>query len=295
MTMIEQRFESQPREREVPCRICRRGTWNVSGMCDVHDSAIPFAVDVPAAAPAPVSPPPPPVALPGRRTNMDAAPADGLLRIRKLDDPVVEAHGHHVRSEYVETFWLPVLGPSVTWLLRRASYHLEDADEFVVEAEVLGKCLGLHGVGRNSALIRSFARAVAFRAAAADAGPWGWRVRTHLGDLPRRHAARLPRRSACRARPGAGGAAVSLHLIENVIESVDGRAKLSRVVRGMVEQHDDGWRWWCEAPQPCSPEGTEPTLGLAVVALGVHLDSVDHAERVRVTAGPATSAASPAP
>src|SRR4051795_2593288 len=34
-------------------------------------------------------------------------------------DPVVDSIGYEVRSQYVELFWLNVLGPTATWILRR--------------------------------------------------------------------------------------------------------------------------------------------------------------------------------
>ena len=34
-------------------------------------------------------------------------------------DPVVDSVGFDVRSQYVELFWLNVLGPTATWILRR--------------------------------------------------------------------------------------------------------------------------------------------------------------------------------
>ena len=34
-------------------------------------------------------------------------------------DPVVDSVGFDVRSNYVELFWLNVLGPTATWALRR--------------------------------------------------------------------------------------------------------------------------------------------------------------------------------
>ncbi len=27
----------QPREHSVPCRVCRKDTWNVSALCDNHE------------------------------------------------------------------------------------------------------------------------------------------------------------------------------------------------------------------------------------------------------------------
>ena len=43
------------------------------------------------------------------------------IPVSRLDDPVVEAIGHDADSDYAETYWLPVIGPSALWALRRLS------------------------------------------------------------------------------------------------------------------------------------------------------------------------------
>ena len=57
-----------------------------------------------------------------RRSN---DPTSRLYRIVPWVDPVADPHGVHPCSRYVELYWLPVVGPSTTWLLRRLSYGLE--------------------------------------------------------------------------------------------------------------------------------------------------------------------------
>ena len=47
------------------------------------------------------------------------------LDIRPWPDPVIDTVGHDPRSHYVEEFWLGILGPSTTWLLRRMASGLE--------------------------------------------------------------------------------------------------------------------------------------------------------------------------
>src|SRR5919205_4035017 len=47
------------------------------------------------------------------------------MAVRPWPDPVIDALGHDPRSPYVERFWLPVLGPSTTWLLRLLAAELE--------------------------------------------------------------------------------------------------------------------------------------------------------------------------
>ena len=44
------------------------------------------------------------------------------MTIKPWNDPILEVSGHDPRSRYVETFWLPTLGPTALLLLR----HLAD-------------------------------------------------------------------------------------------------------------------------------------------------------------------------
>ena len=48
------------------------------------------------------------------------------LTVQPWPDPVIDAVGHEVRSPYVERFWLGLLGPSSTWLLRRLVAGLDE-------------------------------------------------------------------------------------------------------------------------------------------------------------------------
>src|SRR2546428_4922878 len=52
-------------------------------------------------------------------------PTTATLAVRPWPDPVIDALGHDPRSSYVERFWLGILGPSTTWLLRRLATGLE--------------------------------------------------------------------------------------------------------------------------------------------------------------------------
>src|SRR2546423_1106786 len=61
---------------------------------------------------------------PIRKPALPAFPADSLT-IRPWPDEVIDTVGLDPRSYYVETFWLGVLGPSTTWLLRRLVNGLE--------------------------------------------------------------------------------------------------------------------------------------------------------------------------
>ena len=50
---------------------------------------------------------------------MDIPTTQQLLMVVPWLDPVVDSVGYEVRSQYVELFWLNVLGPTATWILRR--------------------------------------------------------------------------------------------------------------------------------------------------------------------------------
>jgi hypothetical protein len=129
------------------------------------------------------------------------------LGVRARPDAVIDLLGHDPRSWYVETFWLGVLGPSTTWLLRRLAEALEgaatprmpdemDGDSGSPEVQMSvaelarGLGLGCKG-GRNSALARAIQRAVQFDLAALD-GDGTLAVRAKLPPLNRRQVQRLP-------------------------------------------------------------------------------------------------------
>ena len=66
------------------------------------------------------------------------------LRVERLGRPGDRRGGHDPRSAYVETFWLPVLGPSTTWLLRHLTIRLEESPEGIeLDVEDTARSLGL--------------------------------------------------------------------------------------------------------------------------------------------------------
>ena len=108
-------------------------------------------------------------------------------------DPVIDQLGHDPRSAYVEKFWLPILGPSSVWLLRRLAdgldRHPEGFDLDLVEAaHSLG--VGMRG-GRNAPLLRTFERCCRFGAARMH-GSSAIFVRRRLAPLTRSQTERLP-------------------------------------------------------------------------------------------------------
>src|ERR1700694_6322502 len=90
-------------------------------------------------------------------------PSDSLL-IRPWPDDVIDALGFDPRSAYVETYWLGILGPSTTWLLRRLVAGLDIAPEgFELPLAETARQLGLGDRGgRHSPFLRAVTRTVQF-------------------------------------------------------------------------------------------------------------------------------------
>jgi hypothetical protein len=116
-----------------------------------------------------------------------------ILRVVPWVDPIADPHGMHPCSRYVELYWLSVIGPSTTWLLRRLSYGLEvHPDGFDLHLTDTALSLGLGGrMGKNSPFRRALQRLCTFELAR-PWGPGGLAVRVHVPPLPLRHLSRLP-------------------------------------------------------------------------------------------------------
>ena len=115
------------------------------------------------------------------------------ITIRAWWDPVLADRGHDPRGDYVERFWLGVVGPSTVLLLRRFARGLEvHPSGFRVGLVDTARALGLGaGTGRNSPVVRTIDRARSF-GLARDLPGGELAVRTAVPTLPRRHVQRLP-------------------------------------------------------------------------------------------------------
>lgn len=123
--------------------------------------------------------------------TLPVIPAE-TLTVRPWPDPVIDKLGHDPRSTYVERFWLGVLGPSTTWLLRRVATGLEaEPSGFELPLAETARALGLGGEGRNSPFVRALARCCQFDVAQ-PAGEGVLNVRRRLPPLNRRQLVRLP-------------------------------------------------------------------------------------------------------
>lgn len=132
--------------------------------------------------------------VPGPSGQAAAGSTDQPTRVRVLpwDDPAVEAGGLDPRSAYVERFWLPLLGPSATWLLRRIADGLDRSpDGFDLDLDDTARALGLGGLGsRHSPFRRAVLRCARY-GLARHAGAGVLAVRRAVTPIPKRHLGRL--------------------------------------------------------------------------------------------------------
>jgi hypothetical protein len=106
-------------------------------------------------------------------------------------DPLIDALGHDPKSPYVERFWLGVLGPSATWLLRSISYGFDATPlGFNLSQSGTARVLGLGDrTGRYSPLQRAITRLCTFEFAYYRSETLV--VRTRVPWLEQRQVARL--------------------------------------------------------------------------------------------------------
>ena len=139
--------------------------------------------DAAAAATATATQPPP-----------EAANRDTLW-VEPWDDPITDPLGHDPVSQYAELFWLPVLGPSSLWLLRRVSLMLQDSPSgFSVKMCDLAHEIGLgNWRGPRSPFQRALDRCCDFQLAVRREESFVY-VRRRMPALGRRLVHRLPQR-----------------------------------------------------------------------------------------------------
>lgn len=120
-------------------------------------------------------------------------PLPQTISIEPLRDTSVERDGVDARSNYVETFWLGILGPSTTLLLRHIAARFDASPGgFELDAQQTAQRLGIgHRSGKNSPFNRAILRAVQFNMAQ-PRGAYRLAVRTKLPRLSARQVANLP-------------------------------------------------------------------------------------------------------
>lgn len=126
---------------------------------------------------------------PGTAIVMSGRAFPSVVPLISWLDPVVDRIGFRVINPYVEIVWLPVLGPSATWMLRRLDSLLpDDSAHAEIDLDELGHMLGLTA---GSSVQRTMSRLVRFGLA-----EWSGvlRVRRSVPPLPSRQLSRLPAR-----------------------------------------------------------------------------------------------------
>lgn len=115
------------------------------------------------------------------------------LSFHRWPDVLVDRLGYDAESDYVEYFWLPILGPSSIWLFRRVSQMLKAAPSGVqVKTLPFGRSLGLGGnSGGKSLIAKTLARCVYFEVAR-PTGPNSFSFKQKLAPLSSRQLDRLP-------------------------------------------------------------------------------------------------------
>jgi hypothetical protein len=78
--------------------------------------------------------------------------------------PLADTLGHDSRGPYVERFWLPVLGPSATWLIRTIGWGLAaQPDGYLVDLSAVARTMGVsERLGRSSTMHRALTRLCQF-------------------------------------------------------------------------------------------------------------------------------------
>ena len=125
-------------------------------------------------------------------TAFDTCLSEPTLVIVPWHDDVVDPIGFDPRSTYVELFWLNVLGPTATWLLRRMALGLDQyPGGYELDLAETAKALGLGFIpGSNNPFSRAMQRCVLFGVAQPIAG--GLAVRRRIPPVATRHLQRMP-------------------------------------------------------------------------------------------------------
>ena len=121
-----------------------------------------------------------------------ASTPPSVMTVRAWVDPTVDDDGHDPRSRYVEQFWLGVLGPTATWLLRRLVSGLElHPDGYEIDLGVTARSMGMsYTEGRSSPFAKALQRCTMFGLAHQTSD--GIAVRRRIPAVAHRHLRRMP-------------------------------------------------------------------------------------------------------
>ena len=156
-----------------------------------------------------------------------------MLTIKPWPDPVIDTLGHDPRSLYVETFWLPTLGPTALLLLRHLAQRFDQRPEGLeLPVADTSQALGLgQRDGNSSPLVRTLTRLAQFDLACDD-GRGTVAVRRNLPPINTRHVRRLPVELQAAHAEWA-----EAQLAQGPLTAARGRAR--RLAATLLEQGDD--------------------------------------------------------
>lgn len=125
-------------------------------------------------------------------TPLDAAIFEPSLIVVPWTDELLDPTGFDPRSQYVELFWLNVLGPTATWLLRRMANGLDEyPGGYELDLAQTARALGLsYAPGNSNPFTRALHRCVLFGVAQPISG--GLAIRRRLPPVAHRHIQRMP-------------------------------------------------------------------------------------------------------
>jgi hypothetical protein len=181
----------------------------------------------------PIPPPPPranPTATPAPRESAidDVHVEPSTVVIRPWIDPLVDDNGHDPRSRYVEQFWLGVLGPTATWILRRLVAGLErHPSGYQLDLALTAKMMGLsYTAGRSSPFAKALQRCTMFGLAHQTSD--GLAVRRRVPAVAHRHLRRMPE-----------AVQVAHDEWERSSITIDALSRAHRIALAMLESGDD--------------------------------------------------------
>lgn len=113
------------------------------------------------------------------------------LHLRPWPDPTGDV-GHELRSDYVERYWLPTLGPTAYVVLRHCAARLDASPHGATTTlEAVAELVGV-GSGRHQPLVRALRRLERFGFVRAVGPLPALAVRRHLPAVAPKHVRRLP-------------------------------------------------------------------------------------------------------
>jgi hypothetical protein len=124
--------------------------------------------------------------------TVDLVLEEPTLIVVPWHDDVVDNVGYDARSSYAELFWLNVLGPTASWLLRRMVTGLDEyPGGYELDLDQTASSIGLvFAPNVSNPFARSMNRCVMFGAARGVDG--GLAVRRKLPPVSARQLARMP-------------------------------------------------------------------------------------------------------